>query len=241
VSSISPYTPAQWAKDFLDAAVLPVTAENVRAVVSWIRAESGDPPNAARFNPLNTTERMPGSWNYNYNGGYPVQNYGDYQTGIRANAIVLRNGRYPQVVAALQRGNDAEAVINAVVVSPWGTRHIVLVPPIVSPLPAWPNTPGLPAKVNPMHNPAIVPLGGVAADCACPTGGAWTVTPDGHVYTFGGAPYLGAPAGNSYWGTTRQAAIIQAVNYGHTLIKKWGYRITATSGETYDYKPSTVK
>lgn len=93
-----------------------------------------------------------------------------------------------------------------------------------------------PVKVKPMHDPPVVPVGGIAADVTCPSGGAWGVTPDGHVYTFGGAPYLGAPYGNSYWGK-RQAARIQAVNYGNIVKRKYGYRIYATTGETYDFKP----
>lgn len=127
MSSISPHTAEEWARDFLAQAGFVITPDNLRAVVSWEYAESGVPPNAAKFNPLNTTQKMPGSWDFNYNGGYPVQNYPDYRTGIVANAKVIHNGYYPNVVAALTAGNDAQAVVDAVVASPWGTHHIRLI------------------------------------------------------------------------------------------------------------------
>jgi len=137
MSALGTHTPQQWAHDFLTEGRFPVTVENLRAVVSWEFAESGNPPNAAKYNPLNTTQRMPGSWDFNWNGGYPVQNYPDYQTGITANAHVIRNGYYPHVVAALEAGHDAQAVVNAIVLSPWGTRHITLIgaAPVPTPTP----------------------------------------------------------------------------------------------------------
>lgn len=133
------FTAEQWAVSFLLQAGFPTTPENIRAVVSWEYAESGVPPSAAMWNPLNTTQKMPGSTNFNYNGGYPVQNYTSYVQGVQANAKVIHNGYYPNVVAALNAGNDAQAVVDAVVVSPWGTHHITLVGSAPLPTPPKPR------------------------------------------------------------------------------------------------------
>lgn len=115
--------PAEWAADFLVAAHFPVTAENVRAVVSWEIAESGG--GGGMWNPLNTTQGgFSGSTNANSVG---VKNYKDRADGLAANAKVIHNGFYPDVVAAFTRGTSARVIVNAIVVSPWGTRHINLV------------------------------------------------------------------------------------------------------------------
>lgn len=116
-------TAEQWALDFLTAAGFPGTPENVRAVVSWEYAESG--AGGGMWNPLNTTQ-----------GGYPdetnansvgVKNYARRADGIAANAKVIHNGYYPAVVAAFQHGDNAHAVVDAIIRSPWGTRHINLI------------------------------------------------------------------------------------------------------------------
>lgn len=124
--TLAGHTPEQWAVDFLTAAGFPVTAANVQAVVSWEIAESEG--GGGKYNPLNTTQTgYPGESPANWNGGNPVQNYAQYADGIAANAKVIHNGYYPNVVAAFRAGTDAQAVVNAIVSSPWGTRHINLV------------------------------------------------------------------------------------------------------------------
>lgn len=109
----------QWASDFLTRLGMPVTSENVRAVVAWQKAEG----TKAQFNPLATTRSMPGASNFNSVG---VKNFASYQDGIEANAEALTNGRYPNVLAALRRGDSAEAVGQAIASSPWGTGDGVL-------------------------------------------------------------------------------------------------------------------
>ena len=109
----------KWANDFLTRVGMPVTSENVRAVVAWEKAEG----TKAQFNPLATTRSMPGATNFNKVG---VKNFASYADGIEANAAALMNGRYPNVLAALQRGNSAVAVAQAIAASPWGTGNGVL-------------------------------------------------------------------------------------------------------------------
>jgi hypothetical protein len=104
----------QWAHDFLTRLGMPVTSENVRAVVAWERAEG----TRAQFNPLATTQNMPGATRFNSVG---VKNYASYDDGIAANIKAITNGRYENVLAALRAGNSAEAVAAAIAASPWGT------------------------------------------------------------------------------------------------------------------------
>lgn len=127
-------SPAAWAEDFLRAAQFPVTPANVQTVYSWEFAESGG--GGGMWNPLNTTQTgYPGETPYNDNNGHPVQNYARREDGIAANAKVIRNGYYKDAVAAFERGDNAQDTVNAITRSPWGTRHIMLIPVAGYPVP----------------------------------------------------------------------------------------------------------
>jgi hypothetical protein len=121
------YTGVQWAIDFLAELGAPRSGPNVQAIYSWEIAESGQVPSPAQFNPLNTTQDWPNATPFNWNDGDPVKNYWCYSDGIAANAKAIRNGNYPAVLEALSIGDDAQAVVDAVIASPWGTRHIDLI------------------------------------------------------------------------------------------------------------------
>lgn len=112
------FTDFEWAKDFITRLGVPDTSENERAVVAWERAEGGHFVNDARFNPLNTTMRAPGSGGMNSVG---VQSYPDYETGMAATLATIRLPFYEQVIAALRAGDSAENVVRAIGESPWGT------------------------------------------------------------------------------------------------------------------------
>jgi hypothetical protein len=109
----------QWAHDFLTRLGMPVTNENVRLMVAWQQAEG----TRARFNPLATTQGMPGATSFNSVG---VKNYLSYDDGITANIKAITNGRYENVLASLRRGDSAEATAQAIAASPWGTGGLVL-------------------------------------------------------------------------------------------------------------------
>jgi hypothetical protein len=109
----------QWAHDFLTGLGMPVTTENVKAMVAWQQAEG----TRAANNPLATTQNMPGATRFNRVG---VKNFLTYDDGITANIKAITNGRYPNILAALQAGNSAEAVAQAIAASPWGTGQGVL-------------------------------------------------------------------------------------------------------------------
>jgi len=107
--------PVQWAKDFLGKLGAPITASNLQAITAWEEAEG----TKAAFNPLATTQGgFAGETRFNSVG---VKNYTNYQDGIDANVKVITNGLYTNILAALQQGNSAQAVAQAVADSPWGT------------------------------------------------------------------------------------------------------------------------
>ncbi|MFN8036684.1 MAG: hypothetical protein U0V73_12190 [Acidimicrobiia bacterium] len=109
----------KWGTDVLSALGMPLTDQNVTAMTAWARAEGTD----AAFNPIATTQSSPGATNFNSVG---VKNYASYEDGLAATVKTLTNGRYGNILAALQTGNDAEAVARAVADSPWGTGEGVL-------------------------------------------------------------------------------------------------------------------
>ncbi len=109
-----------WAKALLVAMRLPVTADNLAAVTAWEMAEGGHWYNTAYYNPLNTTQSMPGASIFNSVG---VKAYTSWKQGLEATVITMKNGFYDGIIAALRRGNDASAVAAAVGASPWGTGN----------------------------------------------------------------------------------------------------------------------
>jgi hypothetical protein len=111
-------TPASWAQALLASLGDQATAENIRAVTAWERAEGGHWSNTAAHNPLNTTQPEPGSWPVN---GVGVQAYPSWNEGLGATVATLQNGRYGAVLSALRAGDCASCVAGAVGASPWGT------------------------------------------------------------------------------------------------------------------------
>ena len=90
----------QWAVDFLKTiGNINPTDDTIAFVVAWEKAEG----TSATFNPLATTQYMPGSTNFNSVG---VKNYASYADGLTANAFVLRNGLYPSLLHALMTNDE---------------------------------------------------------------------------------------------------------------------------------------
>ncbi len=123
-------TPASWADALMSELQVPDSAENVRAVMAWERAEGGHWANSARFNPLNTTQPMPGSYRINClnppSCTLGVQAYASWGQGLQATVQTLRNGLYGGILAALRAGSCAPCVAVAVGASPWGTGRFAV-------------------------------------------------------------------------------------------------------------------
>lgn len=111
----------QWARTLLARLGYSQSKANVTALMAWMRAEGGNWNNTARYNPLNTTQRMSGARSMNSVG---VKAYTSWEQGLQATVITLRNGYYGSILSALKHGNSAQSVASAVVHSPWGTKHI---------------------------------------------------------------------------------------------------------------------
>lgn len=113
-------TQEQWARALLARLGYKATTAAVTAVLAWMRAEGGNWNNSARYNPLNTTQRMSGSSSMNSVG---VQAYRSWDQGLDATVKTLKNGYYGPILHALQ-GSSAQAVANAVVNSQIGRAHV---------------------------------------------------------------------------------------------------------------------
>jgi hypothetical protein len=92
----------------------PPSSEALTFFRAWRQAEGG----TARYNPFNTTQRMPGSEAYNRVG---VQHYPSARVGVDATVKTLLNGRYTALVQAIREGRSARAMADALAASPWGT------------------------------------------------------------------------------------------------------------------------
>lgn len=118
-------TRAEFAEKLLRKLHAPVTMRNQWALVSWMTAEGG----TAHYNPLNTTQKMPGSWDYNW---VPVQNYPDLETGLEATVKTLNYGAdrglygYHAIRHNLRRNAWARRTLGAVERSAWGTGGLAL-------------------------------------------------------------------------------------------------------------------
>jgi hypothetical protein len=86
-----------FAKGVLTGIGAPITAANIRSIILWIHREGGGGTN----NPLNTTEKEPGSTDFN---SVDVQNYRSATQGVNATITTLENGNYNDIVSALHSG-----------------------------------------------------------------------------------------------------------------------------------------
>ena len=93
------FTQLTWAKALLVAMRLPVTADNVAAVTAWEMAEGGHWYNTAYYNPLNTTQDMPGATVFNSVG---VKAYTSWKQGLEATVKTMKNGYYGGIIEALR-------------------------------------------------------------------------------------------------------------------------------------------
>lgn len=106
----------------LDELQAPKTLHTRRFGLAWMQTE-GD---AAKFNPMNTTLKMPGSTQFNSVG---VQNYPDLATGVEATRRTLVNTKghgYEPILGKLRQNAPAVEICKALIASDWGTTDLVL-------------------------------------------------------------------------------------------------------------------
>lgn len=110
-------TPALFAEALLDKLGLPISQSNVEALVAFQAREGGHMHNAAAFNPMNTTLKLPGSRPVTPVG---VQAYESWNQGLEATARTLAQGNMSAITSALRRSAPADETLRAVAGSPWG-------------------------------------------------------------------------------------------------------------------------
>ncbi len=127
----APY--GEWARMLLESLGAPTCPDNLVVMVAWETAEG----TAARWNPLATTLRMPGSTSFNSVG---VQSYVSLEQGLRATVLTLRNGAeshgYGAILSALASCADATVTGQAINASDWcpgcvGGRYVIDIIPAV--------------------------------------------------------------------------------------------------------------
>jgi hypothetical protein len=110
----TPLTFGEWAAVFLRAIDAPVVRNNLIVMVAWQAAEY----TLARYNPLATTQPMPGATAFN---GVGVRNYMSLEQGIQATIKTLSHPGYgyDAILASLRRGADAMETARAINASRW--------------------------------------------------------------------------------------------------------------------------
>jgi murein DD-endopeptidase MepM/ murein hydrolase activator NlpD len=104
----------RWAHDLATRLGNPQpSADIVSLIVAWQTEEN----TTAAFNPLATSQDMPGATLFNSS---KVKNYPDYQTGIEATAITLSYSYvgYAEILVGLQT-NDPNRALAGLTASPW--------------------------------------------------------------------------------------------------------------------------
>lgn len=109
----------EWAKAFLAAlGNSNPDAKTVNFVASWTLSEN----TPATYNPLGTTQEMPGATDYNWVG---VKNYVSHEQGLEANVKTVQNGRYPHILHGIQT-NDPEEAANIGELIIWGSGPLAI-------------------------------------------------------------------------------------------------------------------
>ena len=114
--------PTDWANAFLGALGLPDTKQNVDNIVGWENSEGGNWHNTATFNPLDTTQREPGSHVMGGGNTSGVQAYTSWQSGLDATVQTISAGDYgyPGILDALSKSVPWTQFTQAVAASSWG-------------------------------------------------------------------------------------------------------------------------
>jgi hypothetical protein len=93
-------TPRDFASALLAGLGVPTSSNNIQTIISAEAIEGGFMSNAAAYNPLNTTQTMPGSHGVT---GVGVQAYTSWDQGLQAIIKTLKNGYYNDILASLKQ------------------------------------------------------------------------------------------------------------------------------------------
>jgi hypothetical protein len=115
------YTPETFAAEVLSRLGVPASAANMNFMTSWMSAEGGNWNNSASYNPLNTSQQMPGELGTMGSQGN-IRRYANWEQGLQATVKTIQNGRYSGIVDALKH-SDANGAVAALKASPWDVNH----------------------------------------------------------------------------------------------------------------------
>jgi hypothetical protein len=115
-----------FARSVLSGLGAPTNKNNMAAMLQWMRAEGGHWHNSAKYNPLNTTLKMPGSHSAG-TAQSSIKAYNSWDSGVQATINTLTSGNhtaygYDAIVGAFQSGSSQQAVYDAIYNSKWGTK-----------------------------------------------------------------------------------------------------------------------
>jgi len=107
-------------KKLLQELGAPTSEENLKFLHAWRQSEG----KAGKYNPFNTTQKMPDSTNFNSVG---VKNYASVDDGLSATIKTLTNGRYSCIVNGLKNDIGAKNISTKCIndLKTWGTGDLV--------------------------------------------------------------------------------------------------------------------
>lgn len=119
-TDLSNATDKEFYQELLKKVDAPVTDENLKFMYAWRQSEG----KAGKFNPFNTTQKMPGATNFNSVG---VKNYTSKQDGLEATVKTLKNGRYNCILDGLKNDIGAKKISTKCLsdLKTWGTGDLV--------------------------------------------------------------------------------------------------------------------
>ena len=118
------YSPTTWAQQLLREMSIAPKNDMTKAIANWEAHEGGHWNNTARYNPLNTTQRMLSSdTNMNSSG---VKVYSSWDEGLRATVKTLmsKGHGYEKIIHEMDSGTPDD-FYQAVVDSKWGTQSLM--------------------------------------------------------------------------------------------------------------------
>jgi len=117
------YTRDTWAASLLKRLSISETKYNREAITNWEAKEGGHWANPDKYNPLNTTQHMPGSHGTN---SADVQAYTSWDQGFGATVKTLgyKGVGYETILKSLKTGKSDD-IYQAVVDSHWGTNELM--------------------------------------------------------------------------------------------------------------------
>lgn len=231
-----------------DGLGISATQNCLDALVSVCVAEGSE----ADYNPFDTTLETAGATDYNDVG---VKNYPSLQEGIDAAVSTLSLPAYAGIVDAMKVNAPASVIAQAWATSPWGTGSLVIrvLPevqarrPLYYTAPIYPLSPPTqpagggeatvtPSLPTPPPAPSTIEVKDMPQGSACEdkmTNGTWVCTPNGAVFAYDNAPYLGGLNNHPDWqaGTHSNPAIAIAPWWGDgTPENGQGYVIVCWDG-----------